>query len=236
MAERSGTAIVTGAAGGLGRVVAARLVRAGLDVTLVGRRPDPLAALAASLGAGAYAHPADVRDPEAIRRVVDGVVARHGRVDVAVHAAALLADPQAHDVDPWTHFDCVLRTNVLGAAVLTEACALAMTAGGLVALIGSSSAAVPTPDALAYGASKAALAQLTASLAARHRHRRVRVVCVAPGALHRDDPAAGPTACDDVAEAIVFLASRWGRRVNGCVWPVDGGEAAGVGASRGPRR
>lgn len=236
MDDVKGGAIVTGGGGTLGRVVAARLSRSGLGVVVMGRRPEPLEAVVqAAPGPGpVVACPGDVREPDDVTRAVSTAMDRFGRLDLVVHAAALLADPHGHDVDPWTHFSCVMRTNVLGAALLVERSAPAMGPGGLAVLIGSSSAHRPTPDALAYGASKAALEQLTASLAARHGPRGLRVVCVAPGWLGGEGP--GTSASEDVAEAIVFLRSRWGRRVQGTVWALDRGESVLGGAGPGGRR
>lgn len=218
----AGVALVTGGGSGLGRVIALRLGRAGLGVAVLGRRPEPLDTTVAELPDG-LALPCDVREPDAVARALDAVLARWGRLDVVVNNAALLGDPGQQRVDPWTTFSCVLRTNVLGPAVVTELAVPRMRHGGLVVMIGSSVAALPTPDALAYGASKAALEHLVGSLARRHVPRRVRVVGLAPGGLFQD-AGAEVTAADSVAETIVWLASRWGRHVNGTTLRLDDGE------------
>lgn len=234
MEDVKAAAIVTGGGGTLGRVVAARLAGLGLGVVVTGRRPAPLQEVVEAGHGAVVACPGDVREPDDVQAAVDLAIDRFGRLDLVVHAAALLADPHAHDVDPWTHFRCVLHTNLLGAALLVDTAAPAMRPGGLAVLVGSSMARHPTPDALAYGASTAGLEQLTASLAARHRERRLRVVCVAPGHLGGDERGTSPS--EDVAEAIVFLRSRWGRRVQGTVWHLDGGESVLGQAGPGSRR
>lgn len=218
----AGVAVVTGGGTGLGRVIARRLGRAGLRVAVLGRREAPLREVAAELPEG-LALPCDVREPDQVMRALDAVVDRWGRLDLVVNNAALLGDPEQQRVDPWTTFSCVLRTNVLGPALVTELAVPRMRDGGLVVMIGSSVAALPTPDALAYGASKAALEHLVGSLARRHLPRRLRVVGLAPGGLFRDE-GAEVTAADGVAEAIVWLASRWGRHVNGTTLRLDDGE------------
>lgn len=224
MTSSRGVALVTGAGGRLGRVVVARLSRAGLACALVGRRVEPLEQAAEACGGATWVAPCDVREPEAVGGVVEGVVARWGRLDVVVHAAALLAEPAGQAVSAWEHFDCVLRTNVRGGAVVAEAAAPAMGRAGLVVMVGSSVARLPTPDALAYGASKAALEHLVASLDARYQRRQgPRVVCLAPGPLW--GASGGISPCEDVAEAVIYLLSRWGQRVRGTTLFLDGGES-----------
>ena len=216
---RRPTALITGGGGTLGRRLAAHLSQAGFALTLVGRRSSPLLDAARDLP-HALCCPADVRDAAAIHEVIAHTLREHGRLDLAVHAAALLADPVEHGIDPWVHFTCVLRTNLQGAAVLAEACAPHMRPHGLIALIGSSSGHRPTPSAVAYGASKAALPQLTTSLAARYRDRRVRVVNLEAGHIGGDPDGYAA----DLANALLFLTSRHGRRVNGVSWGIDAGE------------
>lgn len=225
--------LVTGAGGGLGAAVCRAFDARGLSVVLVGRRPEPLAAVAADLRAALVA-PADVREADQVASAVGAAMTRFGRLDVVVNCAALLADGGDAIDGTWTRFSCVLRTNVQGAAVVTEVAAPHLRPGGVVLHVGSSVAALPTPDALAYGASKAALEHLVASLHARHRARGVRVAGLAPGDL-RGEPGAMTAA----AEALLWLASRQGRFVAGTMVRMDGGEvvtAALPGPGGAPRR
>lgn len=214
--DRRRTALVTGAGSGLGRAVAIALSKQGFRVGLLGRRAAKLEETAARVHDGVVL-PADVREPAQVAEAVAAL----GRLDVVVNCAALLADPAEQSVDPWTYFSCVLRTNVLGAALVSEVAAEVMRPGGTIVHVGSSVAALPTPDHLAYGASKAALEHLVRSLHVRYRRRGVRVVGVAPGALHQDDGAV-----DAAVGTVLFLLSRWGRRVAGTMVVVDGGERA----------
>jgi len=213
-------ALITGAGSGLGRVVAARFAAKGLGVALVGRRQGPLEDTAEGLP-DALVAPADITDAEQAGRVVEACEARWGRLDVVVNCAALLADARGEAT--WPHFAHVLQTNVMGAAVISEAAVARMKPGGVIVHIGSSRMDGPTPEALAYGASKAALAHLTASLAVRYAPRRVRVVGLAPGWL--GGPADRvPSPLEAAADAIQFLASRGGALFQGVMLRMDGGE------------
>jgi NAD(P)-dependent dehydrogenase (short-subunit alcohol dehydrogenase family) len=217
----TGVAFVTGGGAGLGRAVARRFAERGLAVTVVGRREGPLRETIEGLDE-ALAVPADVRDPDAVRAALQTTVDRWGRLDVVVNAAALLGGKQPQSVGPWDHFTCVLRTNVLGPALVTETAVPFLAKGSVVIHVGSSVADLPTPDALAYGASKAALAHLTASQAVRHVPRGIRVVGIAPGGLHGDGP--GLSSMEATVEGIVYLASRYGAHFNGVMLRMDRGE------------
>jgi NAD(P)-dependent dehydrogenase (short-subunit alcohol dehydrogenase family) len=213
-------ALITGAGSGLGRVVARRFAAKGLGVALVGRRQSALEETATGLS-DALVAPADITDPDQVSRALEACEARWGRLDVVVNCAALLAD--APGGLSWPHFAQVLHTNVMGAAIVSEAAVERMKPGGVIVHIGSSRMDGPTPEALAYGASKAALAHLMASLAVRYAPRRVRVVGLAPGWL--GGPAERvPAPLEAAADAIQFLASRGGALFQGVMLRMDGGE------------
>ncbi len=212
---------MTGAGSGLGRAVARRLGERGLAIIAVGRRLAPLQVTIAELDE-AIAISADVRDPVAVAVAVASS-ARWGRLDVVVNAAALLGGQQGQSVGPWEHFSCVLRTNVLGPALVSDLAVEAMRPGGVIVHIGSSVADLPTPNALAYGASKAALAHLTASEAVRYATRRIRVVGVAPGGLH-ETGGRGLSTLQTTTEAVIYLASPYGAHFNGVMLRMDRGE------------
>lgn len=227
-----GVAWVTGAGSGLGRAMAQRLDRAGLAVALTGRRRALLEATAEGLQ-DALVLPGDVREPDEVSAAADAIAERWGRLDVVVHCAALLADPAEQSVDPWTYFSCVLRTNVLGTALVTETAVPHMKRGGLVVLVGSNVALQPTPEHLAYGASKAAVHHLVDSLTVRHARRGLRFVALAPGELHVDG-GPGPSPVEQCTEAVVWLLSPYGRGVSGTTLVLDGGSAARNRGGRGP--
>jgi NAD(P)-dependent dehydrogenase (short-subunit alcohol dehydrogenase family) len=126
-------------------------------------------------------------------------------------------------VEPWRYFECVLKTNVMGPALVTEEAVPHMRPGGVVIHVGSSMASAPTPNALAYGASKAAVEHLVASQAVRYASRRIRVVGLAPGGLHTD-ASRGLSSLQAAAETLVFLASPYGAHFQGTTLRMDSGE------------
>jgi NAD(P)-dependent dehydrogenase (short-subunit alcohol dehydrogenase family) len=174
------TALVTGGGSGIGRAVAVALARAGLDVLIVGRRADKLAETAA-LGTGIRAHVGDVTNASDIGEVVETAVAEHGRLDVLVNNAGIgrvapLGQIEAADARR------IWEVNVLGPTLLTQAALPHLLAGhGSIVNISSTFGAKPAPRLSQYGASKAAIEQLTRSWALELGERGVRVNAVAPG-------------------------------------------------------
>jgi 3-oxoacyl-[acyl-carrier protein] reductase len=219
--------LITGAGSGLGRMIALRFGARGLAVALVGRRESLLGETASLLDKtcpGSLILPADVREPDQVREVMRRIRAEWGGLNAVVNNAALLAHSSEQSVDPWTYFDCVVRTNIKGPALVAEMAVELMAPGGVIINVSSSVATRPTPNAMAYGASKAALDHLTASQAVRYAPRRIRAVSVAPGGLFNND-GQKPTSEDATADLVLYLASRHGARVNGTVLRVDDGES-----------
>lgn len=225
MAQRG--VLITGAGSGLGRMIAMRFAAQGVAVALVGRRAEPLHETARRLDDACPDHlvlPSDVREPDQVDKAMALIKQRFGGLHVLVNNAALLAHSSGQSVDPWTYFDCVIRTNIKGPALMAEKAVALMSPGGVIINVSSSVATRPTPNALAYGASKAALDHLTASLAVRYAPKRIRVVGVAPGGLFNND-GQRPTTEDAAADLVMYLASRHGSRMNGTVLQVDDGES-----------
>ncbi len=220
-----GSVLITGAGSGLGRRLAVRFGGLGARVALLGRRPEPLEATQRALPEAcpdSLVLPTDVRVPDGVRAAVGAVEERWGSLQLVVNNAALLANsPQ--QVPPWMAFECVLKTNVLGPALVAEEAVRILPRGGVVVNVSSSAAREPTPDALAYGASKAALDHLTRSLAVRYAPRGVRVVGVAPGG--RGPRERGVSLDEATVEMVVFLASRFGARLNATTLLVDDGQS-----------
>ena len=217
--------LVTGGTKGIGRGIAEAFLGAGARVVVCARSaPDGLPASADGRRAEFLA--CDVREPEAVRALVAGVVERHGRLDVLVNNAGGSPSADAATASPRFH-EGVVRLNLLAPLNLAQAANAAMQsqpAGGVIVFIGSVSAQRPSPGTAAYGAAKAAVLSLTASLAVEWAPK-VRVVAVSPGLvrteqsqLHYGD-AAGIAAVSatvplarmaepvDVANACLFVAS-----------------------------
>jgi NAD(P)-dependent dehydrogenase (short-subunit alcohol dehydrogenase family) len=165
-------AIVTGAGTGIGRSAALALARAGWSIVLAGRRPEPLAAVAAAgaaLGAAMLAQPTDVRDPASVEALFAAAKARFGRLDLLFNNAGIGGRAVALEdmtVEDWRK---VVDINLTGVFLCTQQAFRAMKSqdppGGRIINNGSISAHVPRPNAAPYTATKHAITGLTRATA-----------------------------------------------------------------------
>ncbi|MEY2954130.1 MAG: hypothetical protein RLZZ401_2217 [Pseudomonadota bacterium] len=170
--SHSKIALVTGAGSGVGRAVALGLLQDGFSVVLAGRRPEPLAELAAAAqaaGQQALAVPTDVRDPASVQALFDQVESTYGRLDVLFNNAGINAPAVTMDELPLDKWKDVIDTNVTGVFLCARAAFGLMRRqapqGGRIINNGSISAHTPRPLSGPYTASKHAVLGLTKSLA-----------------------------------------------------------------------
>jgi NAD(P)-dependent dehydrogenase (short-subunit alcohol dehydrogenase family) len=241
-------AIVTGAANGIGRAIAVTFARFGADVALCDRDEANLREAAAEVeaaGRRAVAGVLDVRDREAVGTWVAGVGdAFGGRVDILVNNAgggfqAAFAEVSAKGEE------ALVRENFTSVTNFVRAVLPLMTAGGAIVNVTSIEAHRAAPGYAVYAAMKAAVANLTRSLALELGERMIRVNCVAPDVIPTpgmpglaEAPVRTPLPrrghVDDVAAAALFLASDLAGFVTGTTIHVDGGNWAAGGWHRGP--
>jgi NAD(P)-dependent dehydrogenase (short-subunit alcohol dehydrogenase family) len=235
--------LVTGAAMGIGAAVAGACARFGADVAVCDRDADGLARTAADVeAAGRRAHTAqlDVRDGDAVRAWVATLPA----IDVLVNNAGGGFRAPFLDVNDKGQASLV-DENFTSVTNFVRACAPKMPSDGRASIVNVTSieAHRAGPGFAVYSAMKAAVENLTKSLALELGDRRIRVNCVAPDVIPTpgiggDVPVKTPLPvaghADDVAGAVVFLASDLARFVTGATIHVDGGNWAAGGWGRGP--
>ncbi len=239
-------AIVTGASSGLGVAFAQGLAQAGADVVLAARRVERLEAtraLVEQAGRRAIAVAADLAEPEHATAVVQAAIDEFGHVDVLVNNAGKGTAVPATRETP-EQFREVIDINLNGCYWMAQACGRVMPPGS--AIINVSSVAALASGGLpqaAYSASKAALIGLTRDLAVQWTGRKgIRVNALAPGYFPSEMsdqfpegyiesmlprlPAGLPGDPDELAAAVVFLASPAAAYITGTTLVVDGGLTA----------
>lgn len=238
--------LITGGSRGIGKAAALLCGASGAKVAVSYReRADAAEEVVHAIGLErALAVRADTGDPEAVRSMIDTVLARFGRIDVLVNNAAVYRkNPfEGGDYEAWQRgWLETFRVNVFGAA---NAAFLAMAAmrtqgGGRIINVASRAAFRGETENADYGASKAALVNLTRSIARGCAKDGITSVCVAPGFVETEMAAAelsknldqivgqvplGRVATvDDVSPVILFLASPISEYLNGVTIDVNGG-------------
>ncbi len=180
-------AVITGGGTGIGRGAALVLAEHGADVVLAGRRPEPLESTAKEvqqLGRRALAMSTDVTSAEACLDLVDTALAEFGKIDILVNCAG---GAETKSILKWPDedFETVLALNFKAVWHLSKAVAKPMMAQGKGAIVNISSGAslLAMPQAAPYGAAKAAVNNLTGSMAAAWAKKGIRVNAIAVGAV-----------------------------------------------------
>jgi 3-oxoacyl-[acyl-carrier protein] reductase len=236
------SALVTGASGGLGGAIAKALHRQGAKVALSGTRRAALDALAAELGEGAVVAPADLSDAKSVEALVPAAEAALGAVDILVNNAGVTRDNLFMRMkdEEW---DQVLAVNLTAAFRLARACVKGMMRRRYGRIIGITSVVgvIGNPGQGNYVAAKAGMIGMSKALAGEIASRDITVNCVAPGFIQspmtdalndkqRETilakvPMGRLGDGDDVAAAVVYLASAEAAYVTGQTLHVNGGMA-----------
>jgi NAD(P)-dependent dehydrogenase (short-subunit alcohol dehydrogenase family) len=244
--ELTGTsALVTGGNSGIGRATALALAKLGARVVLSGRdevRGEQVVKEIRAAGGEAFFVATELRDEASARALADRAVELAGPIDVLVNSAGIFPFGPTEQTTE-RDFNSVYDLNVKAPYFLVAALAPAMAARGHGAIINVTTmvAEFGAAGMGLYGSSKAAMVLLTKSWAAEYGPRGVRVNAVSPGPtrtegtaamgesldeLAKGGPAGRPGSPEEIADAIVFLATERSSFVHGAVLPVDGGRIA----------
>jgi NAD(P)-dependent dehydrogenase (short-subunit alcohol dehydrogenase family) len=235
-------AIITGAAGGIGKATTKMLLEHGMAVVGVGRDAAKLAALEESLGAGdkLATIAVDIATDAGPKTIVDFTLERFGRIDFLVNNAGIGSPKPLHETDDES-LDHFLGVMLRAPFRLARDVIVHMKSGSAIINVTSTFAVVGGRRGGAYSAAKGGLTSLTMHMACEYGPQGIRSNCVAPGVTMTDmvrarfdDPAFQKMNVDttpfprlgeveDIASTIVFLCSPGGEFINGQTIVVDGG-------------
>lgn len=239
-------ALVTGSGRGLGRAVALGLASEGASVVVCSRTVGEVEATAKeaqALGVDALAHPADVRDTDAVDQLVSATVGAFGGVDICINCAGVFALTPAPETTT-EQFSALLETNLVGAYTVCRTVGAVMVAAGHGKIVNFASLLSFTafPQRAAYAASKGGVLQLTRVLGVEWAPHGVNVNAVAPGMIRIETPhpaierkalseeqivaripAGRRGRPADIVGPTLFLASHDAEYVHGQTLVVDGG-------------
>lgn len=173
-------ALITGGGTGVGAAVARLFAREGAKVVVTGRRPEPIAEVAAEVAGLSVA--GDTSDPTHAAEAVAAAVSTFGGLDVVVASAGLGIEAPVGDMDDeqWRH---VLDVNLTGPMMMTRAALPTMLerGGGSVVLVSSTNSMAAAPTSAAYDASKAGLNALARAIAVDYGPKGIRANALCPG-------------------------------------------------------
>lgn len=241
------TAVITGAAAGIGKASAALFAREGATVVMADVKTDLGEAAAASIreaGGAAEFVATDVSQEDAVRALIDGTVERHGRIDVLYNNAggATPKDGKVTDM-PLEEFWRTISVDLFGPFLGCRFAIPHMERGGGGSIINTTSirALTGTAGADAYSSAKGGVIALTKALAMQWNTAGIRINAIGPGMVLTERVAAmldpetnpiaikslmGPMQPDDIAYLALYLASDESRRITGAIFPAESGASA----------
>ena len=237
------TAIISGAARGIGAAIATRYAQEGCHLALCDLDESGVQQMAVTLreeGIGVLALEADVSRRDQVQDFVDSAIARFGSVDILVNNAGIFFNAAFEEMSD-EQWERMLRVNVTSVFLMSQCVIrhwLAENIPGVIVNLASISAIIAFTDSAAYGTSKAAVAGLTRHIALQYGPQGIRANAMAPGIINtgmlpsQEDmrrwageriPLRRPGTPDDVAGLALFLASDDSRYLTGDMVEVDGG-------------
>ncbi len=239
--------LITGGSRGIGLATAQLFKAEGAQVILAAQNRERGEAAAQELEAPFVA--VDVRQTAECTRAIADTLAQFGHLDVLVNAAGIIYRNRTVEQTTEEEWDAIMDTNVKGAFLMSRLALPALRATrGCIVNVASYAGLVGLAGTAAYSASKAALVNLTRTMALDHAQEQIRVNCVCPGSVDTDmihyawqlygnieearrvwaakHPLGRIAAPSEVAQAIAFLASNAAGFITGVALPVDGGLTA----------
>jgi pyridoxal 4-dehydrogenase len=232
-------AIVTGGAQGIGRAIAGKLAEEGASVVIGDIDADKAAAAASEISGHAIA--TDIAEPDQVSALVDGTVAKYGKLDVLVNNAGIVPFTAWDDID-FAEWRRIMRVNLDGTFLMNRAGSDAMRKNeyGRIVNIASNSMIAGTPNLAHYEASKGGVMALTRGMATELGKYGITVNSVAPGLIKNENTDASPHAnaydfvvslqaiprqgvSEDIAPAVAFLASEEAGWITGQMLVSDAG-------------
>lgn len=246
-------AIVTGASSDIGKGVAKKFVREGAKVVLIARDLEKLERARDEIGDkdSTASMSCDLTDESQVIQTVGQIIDTYGTIDILVNNAGAINDPEHFHVMRGTDIENLINVNMFGVFHMTKAVLARMTESGRGSIVNigsiSGNRAIPRVHLAAYSSTKAAITMFTKAIAVEYARRNIRCNCVSPGIINSgmikpylDDPQARKVIeeriplvrigePDDVANAVLFLASSEANWITGAELNVDGGKTASEG-------